>query len=154
MADVSGPITSIGMMAGTITITPPGALPVTVVVSDNQRTKMLPRLHIGDVISVKTDESNHVKGGITITSQSPVNPVSVYPTKKEGAILAQGERENAILWQSCMKAAIEVEKFFAVGGAEDRAETTKNVIVITNNLYEASQRKLRGVPPIPETAPQ
>ena len=154
MADVSGPITSIGMMAGTITITPPGALPVTVVVSDNQRTKMLPRLHIGDVISVKTDEQNHVKGGINITSQSPVTPVSTYPTKKEQGILDQGAKENAILWQSCMKAAVEIEKFFAVGGAEDRVETAKNVVVTTNNLYEASQRKFRGLPPIPETAPQ
>ena len=49
---IEGPITSIGTMAGTIMISPQGSLPVTVKVSENQRTKMLPRLVIGDVIAV------------------------------------------------------------------------------------------------------
>ena len=151
---VEGPITSIGMMAGTIMISPQGSLPVTVKVSENQRTKMLPRLVIGDVIAVNVDESGNVKGGIDIKSQSPAKSINTYPTKEEQGILAEGDKQNHILWQSCMKIAVEVEKFYAVGGAEDRDETCKNVIKMTNNLYEASQRKMRGVPPIPEVGPQ
>ena len=151
---VEGPITSVGIMAGTIMITPQGSLPITVKVSENQRAKLLPRLTIGDVIAVNVDESGNVKGGIDIKSQSPAKSINTYPTKKEQGILAEGDKQNHILWQSCMKIAVEVEKFYAGGGAEDRSETCKNIIVSTNNLYEASQRKMRGVPPIPEVGPQ
>ncbi len=151
---IEGPITSVGIMAGTIMITPQGSLPITVKVSENQRAKLLPRLVIGDVIAVNVDENGQVKGGIDIKSQSPAKSINTYPTKKETAILAEGDKQNHILWQSCMKIAVEVEKFYAVGGAEDRDETCKNVIKMTNNLYEASQRKMRGVPPIPEVGPQ
>lgn len=157
MQTVEGAITSIGVMAGTLLIKPNNGLDVMVRVSEAQKLKMLPRLNVGDRVSVNYDETTgQIKGGINILKQNEnqVKPHYSYPTEKEQAIISQSEKENAILWQSCMKAAIEIEKFYAVGGAEDRSETAKNVLVITNNLYEASQRKFRGLPPIPETAPQ
>ena len=66
---VEGPITSVGIMAGTIMITPQGSLPITVKVSENQRAKLLPRLTIGDVIAVNVDESGNVIPGESILCQ-------------------------------------------------------------------------------------
>ena len=157
MQTVEGAITSIGVMAGTLLIKPNNWLDVMVRVSEAQKQKMLPRLNVGDRVSVNYDETTgQIKGGINILKQNEnqVKPQYSYPTEKEQVILAEGDKQNHILWQSCMKIAVEVEKFYAVGGAEDRDETCKNVIKMTNNLYEASQRKMRGVPPIPEVGPQ
>ena len=154
MQKVEGMISSIGIMAGTIMITPAGGgFDVTVKVSENQKQKMLPRLNVGDHVTVNYDESTgFIKGGIDVTKQNTpqTKPMNVYPTKQEKAWLDQGNKENAILWQSCMKIAIEVEKFFATGGAEDRDTTCKKIVESTDFLYEASQKKLRGVPPLQE----
>lgn len=155
---IEGTISSVGLQNGLLGIVTAAGPSVQVKVSEIQRQKMLPSLHIGDKVQVWMNEDSTIKGGINVVEKAEQKQVSNFPTKKEETILKEGyidsQKQNSIMWQSCMKIAVEIEKFYATGGAEDRVETCKNVIVSTNNLYESSLRKMRGLPPIPETAPQ
>ena len=84
--------------------------------------------------------------------KSEVKPIDKYPSQQEQAIIDEWNTSKSILWQSCMKVACEVEKAFMCGEkSPTRDEACKNICVSTNNLYEASLRKQRNLPPIPET---
>lgn len=168
---IDGKITKFGMapngeMDGTLTIDVQQAggftSPVVIKGSEAQRTKMFPKMSIGDTISVYVRTDGSIQGGITVKDKGKKEfvpgssyagegprPISKYPTKDEQRIVETSEKQNYILWQSCMKIAVETEKFF-VGGVEDRQQTVKEIITVTNALYEASQRKMRGLPPIEE----
>lgn len=148
---IFGTISSIGLMNGMLGINDiQGGRSYLVKASDKQREKMFPSLHIGDKIEVWINPDDTIKGGIKVLEKATVEPVQTPVTKYEEKVIKEVSREQTIVWQSCMKIAVEIEKFYATGGAEDRQETTKNVIVVTNALYEASMRKFNGLPPIPE----
>lgn len=113
------------------------------------------KLNIGDHvrISLPADDPQGMVSFLEFLEKSEASqrPVDKYPTKQEQRIIDEWDKSKEILWQSCMKIAIEVEKAFMCGEkSPDRVVATKNVLVITNNLYEGSLRKYRGQPPIPE----
>jgi hypothetical protein len=148
---ITGIIASIGMQNAMLGVTTDAGPSVMVKASEPQRQKMFPGMNIGDHIEIWVNEDKTIKGGIKILEHAKVPEVKSYPKTSEEKLLKELDRQDSILWQSCMKAAVELEKFY-VGNAEDRVETCKNVLKMTNDLFEASQRKFRGLPPIPECA--
>ena len=111
------------------------------------------KLVIGDHIKITIPkEGDHPKVTyLEILEPSGAKPVDKFPTKQEQQIINDWDKSKEILWQSCMKIAIEIEKGFMCGEkSPDRTEACKNVLISTNNLYEGSLRKYRGQPVIPE----
>ena len=64
---------------------------------------------------------------------------------------AEMDRQRLIIWQSCIKAAAEIERAF-IAETDDRQTTAKHVIVTAFALYTASLRLWEGLPPIKEVA--
>ncbi len=116
------------------------------------------KLVIGDKvrISLPCDENGQIPKNAMVSflemlDKSSVKPIDKYPTKREKEIIEDFDRQKLILWQSCMKIAVEIEKAFMCGETcTDRNEACKNVLVSTNNLYEGSLRKANNLPVIPE----
>jgi hypothetical protein len=105
-------------------------------------------------ISLPLNEKGEPHGEATfleILEKSFAKPKDTFPTKAEQKIIDDWDTSKSILWQSCMKIAVEIEKAFMCGEKNPtRDEACKNIVVSTNNLYESSLRKYRGLPPIPE----
>ena len=109
------------------------------------------KLVIGDKVSVSLSEDLKSVTFLEFIKKSEVKPIDKYPSQQEQAIIDEWNTSKSILWQSCMKVACEVEKAFMCGEkSPTRDEACKNICVSTNNLYEASLRKQRNLPPIPE----
>ena len=146
-----GNINSIGLSDGKLGIvTDIGGKSLSIQCSEPQRVKLFPSLHIGDKIKVFVKEDMSISGGVNVLEKAIVpEGVKTFPTKQEKVIEKEISKQQEIAWQVCMKAAVEIEKLF-VGNAEDRDEVCKNVLKMTNNLYEGTMRKFNGLPPFPE----
>ena len=111
------------------------------------------KLVVGDhvKITIPKDEVSPKVTFLEIIEQTGAKPVDKFPTNQEQAIIKEWDKSKEILWQSCMKIAVEIEKAFMCGEkSPDRTEACKNVLILTNNLFECSLRKYRNLPPIPE----
>lgn len=109
------------------------------------------KLVIGDKVKVSLSEDLKSVTFLELLKKSDAKPVDKFPSKQEQAIIDEWNTSKSILWQSCMKVAVEIEKAFMCGEkSPTRDEACKNICVSTNNLYEASLRKQRNLPPIPE----
>jgi len=116
---------------------------------------MFDKVEIGDKVevSIPIGDDKAVIQFMTIVEKSVAaqSRHDSYPSKQEQKIIDEWSREKSILWQSCMKIAVEVEKGYMCGDpSPSRQETIKNIIVMTDALYEASTRKYNNLPPIPE----
>jgi len=116
------------------------------------------KLVIGDRvrISLPCDENGQIPKNAMVTflellDKVPIKPVDKYPTKSEQAIIDEWDTQKSIIWQSCMKIAVEVEKAFMCGEkSPDRDQACKEILKSTNNLFEGSLRKMNNLPVIPE----
>jgi hypothetical protein len=121
--------------------------------SDNAR-KFLPKYNEGDNIDATAYGSKITFLKIAAEGAGPQPAQYNKPQYGQGSIIGGSQpqgtqwvsKDHSIMWQSCMKIAIECVQMAGDFGSD--ADQAKRVIVTTNALYEDSLRKMRGEIPI------